>query len=243
MLPYPDDERDRQGSRWPALPGDPVRQDDATGRSGPAAAAAMVVAGKPPNIILVGAGHAHVEVLRSFAEDPPRGIRLTLVTRSRHAYYSGMLPGLIAGLYRPDETRIDTQPLARAAGAEIVEASADGVDLATQQLKCEGRLPIPYDVLSFDIGSTTDISSIAGVGEHTVPVRPIDGFLDRVEALRQRALRASRMTRIAVVGGGAAGVELALSVANRLPGRGNESGCPRRSAAVRARVWRARPLA
>lgn len=176
----------------------------------------MVATGKLSNVVLVGAGHAHVEVLRSFARDPPRGIRLTLVTRTRHAYYSGMLPGLIAGLYRPDETTIDTRPLARAAGAEIVEASAEGVDLGAQCLRCAGRPPIPYDVLSFDIGSTTDISSISGVGERTVPVRPIDGFLQRFESLRQRVLRSTRTTRIAVVGGGAAGVELALSVANRL---------------------------
>jgi selenide,water dikinase len=186
----------------------------------------MVATGRPPNVVLVGAGHAHVEVLRSFAEDPPRGIGLTLVTRKRHAHYSGMLPGLIAGLYRPDEARIDTLPLARAAGAEIVEASADGVDLDAQQVKCAGRSPLPYDVLSFDIGSTTGIAGIAGIGEHTVPVRPIDGFLERFESLRQRAVGATRMTRIAVVGGGAAGVELALSAANRLRTEASEAGCP-----------------
>ena len=186
----------------------------------------MVETGKPTNVVLVGAGHAHVEVLRSFAQDPPRGIRLTLVTRTRQAYYSGMLPGLIAGLYRPDETTIDTRPLARAAGAEIVEASADGVDLGAQRLKCAGRPPIPYEVLSFDIGSTTDISGISGAGEHTVPVRPIDGFLERFESLRQRVLLSTRTTRIAVVGGGAAGVELALSVANRLRAEAKEAAGP-----------------
>ncbi|MCW5734276.1 MAG: FAD-dependent oxidoreductase [Enhydrobacter sp.] len=176
----------------------------------------MVATGELSNVVLVGAGHAHVEVLRSFAQDPPRGIRLILVTRTRQAYYSGMLPGLIAGLYRPDETTIDSRRLAHAAGAEIVEANADGLDLRAQLLRCAGQPPIPYDVLSFDIGSTTDISGISGAGEHTVPVRPIDGFLERFEALRRRVLSATGTTRIAIVGGGAAGVELALSVANRL---------------------------
>ena len=166
--------------------------------------------------MLVGAGHAHVEVLRSFAEKPPADITLTLVTRSRHAPYSGMLPGLIAGLYQEDETRIDTLPLAQSAGAEIVQASADGIDTAGRHLACEGRPSIPYDVLSFDIGSTTDLSGIPGAGEHSIPVRPIDSFSQRFEALRRCALNGGGTTRIAVVGGGAAGVELVLSVAHRL---------------------------
>lgn len=186
----------------------------------------MVAAGRRPNVVLVGAGHAHVEVLRSFAEDPPHGIGLTLVTRSRHALYSGMLPGLIAGLYRTDDIQIDAWRLARAAGAEIVEASADGVDVHTRRLQCAGRESIPYDVLSFDIGSTTNISGITGIGEHTVPVRPIDRFLERFESLRQRALHATGTTRIVVVGGGAAGVELVLSLANRLRAEASEAGGP-----------------
>ncbi|CAN5183487.1 FAD-dependent oxidoreductase [soil metagenome] len=186
----------------------------------------MVATGRPPHVVLVGAGHAHVEVLRSFAEAPPRGIALTLVTRSRHAPYSGMLPGLIAGLYRPDETRIDTRPLARAAGAEIVEAGADGVDVGARRLTCEGRPPVPYDILSFDIGSTTDGAGVPGASEHTVPVRPIDSFLRRFDSLRQRVLHAGETTRIAIVGGGAAGVELALSVAHRLRNELREAGRP-----------------
>lgn len=186
----------------------------------------MVATGQPRRVVLVGAGHAHVEVLRSFAEAPPRGIALTLVTRSRYAPYSGMLPGLIAGLYRPDETRIDTRPLARAAGAAIVEASADGLDLGTRRLACDGRSPVPYDILSFDIGSTSDGDGVPGASEHTVPVRPIDSFLQRFDSLRRRVLEAGKTTRIAIVGGGAAGVELALSVAHRLRTDLREAGRP-----------------
>ena len=171
--------------------------------------------GRPRHVVLVGAGHAHVEVLRSFAERPPADITLTLVTRSRFAPYSGMLPGLIAGLYREDETRIDTQPLAQAAGATIVHASADGVDTTGRHLACGGRPPIPYDVLSFDIGSTTDLSGVPGAEQHAIPVRPIDSFSEQFERLRRRA-SGSGDDQIAVVGGGAAGVELALSLAHRL---------------------------
>lgn len=48
-------------------------------------------------VLLVGAGHAHVAVLRRFGLRPPPGVRLALLTREADTPYSGMLPGVVAG--------------------------------------------------------------------------------------------------------------------------------------------------
>jgi selenide,water dikinase len=164
----------------------------------------------------VGAGHAHVEVLRRFGMNPLPGLRLTLLTRSRHTPYSGMLPGYVAGHYRFDETHIDTEPLARFARAELVLDEAVGLDLTARRVLRRDGDPIPFDVLSLDIGSTPNTPAVPGASEHALPVKPIDGFLRRFMSLRERVLACGGDTAITVVGGGAGGVELLLSLERRL---------------------------
>src|SRR5262245_17076470 len=71
------------------------------------------------HLLLIGAGHAHLEVLRRLGRSPIPGVRLTLITRDRCATYSGMLPGVIAGLYRREEAQVDAARLAAFAGARL----------------------------------------------------------------------------------------------------------------------------
>jgi selenide,water dikinase len=74
---------------------------------------------------------------------------------------------------------------------------------------------VRYDVLSIDIGSTPNASA-PGAAEHAIAVKPIDRFLERWDALGERIVRSRGATTLAVVGGGAGGVELLLSAQHRL---------------------------
>ncbi|MFP4597250.1 MAG: selenide, water dikinase SelD [Persicimonas sp.] len=169
------------------------------------------------DLVLVGGGHSHVAALKMFGMEPVPGLRLTLVTRDVHTPYSGMLPGLISGRYDFDEAHIDLRPLCRFAGARLFHATVDGVDLDRQVLSCQGRPPVAFDLVSFDIGSTPDTRSVPGAAEHTTPVKPIDGFLERFDRLTDELREGRRdRLRLAVVGGGAGGVELILSIEYRL---------------------------
>ncbi|HEY8566973.1 MAG TPA: FAD-dependent oxidoreductase [Beijerinckiaceae bacterium] len=167
-------------------------------------------------IVLVGAGHAHVEVLRRFGREPPPGASLTLITPARLAPYSGMLPGVIAGRHGIDESHIDTVPLARLAGAEIIEDAADGIDLEAGRVLRRDGPPVPFDFLSLDVGSTPNTGDVPGAAEAAIPVKPIAAFLPRFEALLGRVLARRGEARIAMVGAGAGGVELLLAIERRL---------------------------
>ena len=80
---------------------------------------------------------------------------------------------------------------------------------------CGTRPPVPYDAVSLDIGSSPNVGAVPGAARHAIPVKPIDGFLARFEELRARVL-AGRSRHVLLVGGGAGGVELLLSVERRL---------------------------
>ena len=168
------------------------------------------------DVVLLGAGHSHVTVLRMFGMKPIPGVRLTLISREVHTPYSGMLPGLIAGHYGFDDAHIDTGPLARFAGARLYQAEVVDLDLAGRRVICRSRPPVPYDLLSLNIGSTPNTAGVPGASEHAIPVKPIDGFLRRFEALQTRVLARKGRAAVALVGAGAGGVELLLAAEHRL---------------------------
>jgi selenide,water dikinase len=184
------------------------------------------------DLVLVGAGHAHVQVLRGLAMQPIAGVRTTLVVDRPEAVYSGMVPGFVAGDYGAGELEIDAVPLARRAGARVVLAPALRVDAAAQRIQVAGRPPLPYDVASLDVGSAVRGAELPGVREHALATRPIGRFVGALAAALARArpggggrLRVATgggegRLRVAIAGGGAAGVELACTLEARLRAEG-----------------------
>lgn len=172
------------------------------------------------DLVLVGGGHAHVQVLRSFGFDPPPGVRVTLVTRDVLTPYSGMLPGFIAGHYTHAETHIDLARLCRFAGARLVQDSACGLDRGERRVLCRTHPPVGYDVVSLDIGSTPRADDVPGAAVFTTGVKPVDRLSERWDGVVERVRTAERPPVVVMVGGGAAGVELVLAMEQRFAGLG-----------------------
>lgn len=168
--------------------------------------------GSMTQIVLVGAGHTHAHVLAQWRRSPIAAARLTCVTAHPTASYSGMLPAVLAGQVPPAAMHIDLSALCASAGADLVVASASGLDPAKRCVLLEGHEPVPFDVVSVGVGSVPAFDDVrVDDAAIVVPVKPMQTFLERLAtAARRRDARAGRPLRLAVVGGGAAGVELAL---------------------------------
>lgn len=179
--------------------------------TGPAGAA-----GRPRQVVLVGGGHAHVQVLAAHGARPFGDAALTLISREALTPYSGMLPGHVAGAYRRDAIHIDLARLAAATGVRLIAANVIGLDRANRLIWLEGAPPVAYDIASFNLGITPDLDAIAGARRHALPVKPIGGFLARLDRLIDAARRPDGPRRIAIVGAGAAGCELAFCLEHRL---------------------------
>lgn len=186
------------------------------------------------DLVLIGGGHSHLEVIRQFGMQPIAGLRITVLCGNTHTPYSGMMPGMIAGHYTFDDAHIDLRKLCECAQVRLFNSNAIGIDMQNQVVRCDNRSPLRFDWLSINIGSQPDLSAITGAMQHGIAVKPIDRFLATWQSIRQQlATDDSAITdssdnqagtaeqrHIAVVGGGAASIEVALACQYQLQSQG-----------------------
>ncbi|MEO0993659.1 MAG: selenide, water dikinase SelD [Pseudomonadota bacterium] len=166
-------------------------------------------------IVLIGGGHTHALLLRAWGMKPLPGARLTVINPDPTAPYTGMLPGFVAGHYPRDALEIDLVKLARFANARLIFGRVSAIDRDAKRLTVAGRPDIAYDIASLDIGITSNMPKLPGFTEHGIAAKPLGPF-----ATRWQAHLDGTAGDCAVIGGGVAGVELALAMQHALGSRG-----------------------
>lgn len=178
------------------------------------------------HLVLLGAGHAHVHVLEGLAARRPKDVRITLIAPQREQLYSGMVPGFVAGHYTLDQCVIPLDALLARSGAQFVAGSGASIHADAKTLTLHDGQTIAYDLLSVNTGSVMDRQKIEaampGAIAHALFVRPIDAFGKRWPQVAATALQ--QPLHLAVVGAGAAGLELAMAAAYLLAAPHNAPG-------------------
>lgn len=169
-------------------------------------------------LLLIGAGHTHLHLVRAWQKRTPADVEVKVVSQFPTATYSGMLPGTLAGLYHPDEMTIRVQEICQACGmvAHLSQATKLNEDLHSVTLE-DGQV-LEADYLSFGTGSESFLPQVSGKSPGLIPIKPMPTFLQRLAAWKAWHLKRSQLQRgkarprIAILGAGAAGIEIAFSI-------------------------------
>jgi pyridine nucleotide-disulfide oxidoreductase family protein len=182
-----------------------------------ASIASGIVNNPKQRLVLIGGGHAHLLVLKHLVHSRPAGVEVLLISPNRWQDYTGMMPGWMAGIYCEDECRIDLLLLADQAGARFIEDAVSGINTERHTVYLSGGKAIEYNLASLDIGCETDVGWLVELGAKLAPIKSFANFrkswLQIVEESRNNP-----GYELAIVGGGAAGVELAFAACRALSG-------------------------
>lgn len=172
----------------------------------------------PRQLVLLGAGHAHRQVLQHLSTHPLVGLQVTLVAPHPHQVYPAMVPGFVAGHYALDDCLMHLDALVRRSGVRWLVHHVRALDAQTQTITLDDASTLHYDWLSVNTGAVQNREqleqSIPGSRTHALFVRPLEAFGSHWPRITE--MGESRALRVAVIGGGATGVELALAVRHRL---------------------------
>ena len=172
------------------------------------------------HLVMLGAGLAHIHMLASMAARPLAGVQITLVAPYSRQLYSGMVAGFVAGHHTADDCSIALAPLLAHSDVSWLQRSAVGLDANAHRLHLDDGSTLEFDLLSLNTERFQDRQKIEqvmqGARKHALFAHPVETFATLWPQVLEFAL--DRALRVAVIGGGSGGIELALAVAHRLKG-------------------------
>ena len=166
------------------------------------------------DLVLLGGGHANIQVLKMMAMNPIGGLRITLISDQTHSPYSGMIPGYLAGYYSYEECHFDLRRICEELGQRFIKAKIIGVDPQRKKIQLENRAEISYDCASINVG--IEPRSIANLSQEPalklIPLKPISQFIAHWDQLISdlKDYKGNDSLQLAVVGAGASGVEISI---------------------------------
>ena len=162
------------------------------------------------DLVLIGGGHSHLNVLKSFSMDKIDGLRITLISDVYETPYSGMLPGFVENHYSLDEIQIDLYKICYHGNFRFINCKVNKIDGNKNLIYFKNRPPLSFDYLSINIGINNDTKKIKNADKYALRLKPISkiNYNEIINNLESK--------KIGIIGSGPAGVEISLALKKKI---------------------------
>ena len=178
---------------------------------------------QPKRICILGGGfgglYTALRLSRLPWENSPKP-EIILIDRNDRFLFSPLLYELLTVELQTWEIAPPFSELLANTGVRFLQANITGIDPQTRQVHLENRPSLTCDRLVIALGGTTPLNLVPGAKEYAIPFRTLENAYRLQEKLRFLEEADLDKVRIAIVGGGFSGVELACKLADRLGEKG-----------------------
>jgi demethylphylloquinone reductase len=145
---------------------------------------------------------------------------ITLVDQRDRFIFAPLLYELLTGELQSWEIAPYYKDLLANKPITFRQATVDRIDLDSHQVHLTDNETLSYDRLVLAMGGETPMDLVPGAADHAIPFRTVADATRVADRLRTLESSTQDKIRVAVVGGGYSGVELACKLAERLGDRG-----------------------
>ncbi|MBW4478296.1 MAG: NAD(P)/FAD-dependent oxidoreductase [Tolypothrix brevis GSE-NOS-MK-07-07A] len=178
---------------------------------------------QPAKICILGGGFGGLHTALRLSQLPWESTQkpeIVLVDQSDRFLFSPLLYELLTGELQTWEIAPPFEELLQNTGVRFCQSIVSEIDIDQQRVHLQNSQEIPYHRLILALGGETPLDLVPGASSHAYPFRSVADAYNLEERLRVLEESPLDKIRVAIVGGGYSGVELACKLADRLGKRG-----------------------
>jgi NADH dehydrogenase len=145
---------------------------------------------------------------------------IILIDQQDRFLFAPFLYELVTGEMQTWEIAPPFEELLAETGVRFHQGQVTAIALEEKQVQLESSVSLGYDKLVIAMGGKTSLPTIPGVSDYALTFRNLEDAYRLKERLRLLEQSPAEKIRIAIVGGGYSGVELACKLGDRLGERG-----------------------
>lgn len=167
-------------------------------------------------IVLVGGGLAHISFIRNLAQKLPATAEVVLVHTEPQVFYEPSFYSVLSQNMPVHSGFVDLRNLCTLMGVTFIQAEVDGLQLEDKMVRLKNRAGLQYDYLSLNGLELPDTLDAEGSQQAIVHVKDFSYFFKKLKETHEYLIK-KRPTqlRVAVIGGGSVGVQVAQQCAAR----------------------------